>query len=60
MKLLRKLACVVMDHAPVVMHRGDDHVLACERCHRLFEVFVKDLFKGNEPRLPYLEATDAR
>jgi hypothetical protein len=49
-KLLRKLACVVTGHAPVVERRGDDHVLACERCHRFFEVFVKDLFKGKERR----------
>jgi hypothetical protein len=35
-----------MGHAPVVERRGDDSVLACERCRRFFEVFVKGLHKG--------------
>jgi hypothetical protein len=43
MKLLRELACLLLDHAPIVERRGDDSVIACEWCHRLFEVFVKDL-----------------
>ena len=50
MKLLRKLACLLLGHAPIVERRGDDSVLACERCHRLFEVFVKDLYAGGERR----------
>ena len=46
MNLLAKLACLLVGHAPVVERRGDDHVIACERCHRFFEVFVKGLFAG--------------
>src|SRR4051812_47997227 len=50
MKLLRKLACLLMGHAPLVERRGEDSVLACERCHRFFEVFVKDLYNGKARR----------
>jgi hypothetical protein len=50
MRLLRKLACWLLGHAPIVERCGDDSVLACERCHRLFEVFVKDLYAGGERR----------
>jgi hypothetical protein len=46
MKLLRKLACLLIGHAPIVERRGDDSALACERCHRLFEVFVTDRYAG--------------
>jgi hypothetical protein len=46
MKLLRKLACLLIGHAPIVERRGDDSVLACERCQRFFDVFVKDVYKG--------------
>jgi hypothetical protein len=44
MKLLRMLACWLIGHAPIVERRGDDSVLACERCHRLFDVFVKGVY----------------
>jgi hypothetical protein len=46
MKLLRKLACLLIGHVPIVERRGDDSVLACERCQHLFELFVKDVYKG--------------
>jgi hypothetical protein len=46
MKLLRKLACLLIGHAPIVERRGDDSVLACERCHRFLEVFVKGMHAG--------------
>jgi hypothetical protein len=44
MKLLRKLACLLIGHAPIVERRGDDSVFACERCHRLFHLFVKGVY----------------
>ena len=44
MYLLRKLACLLFGHAPITERRGDDSVLACERCYCLFGVFVKDLY----------------
>ena len=44
MKLLRKLACLLVGHDPTVERRGDDSVLACGRCHRLFNMFVKGLY----------------
>ena len=31
MKLLRKLACLLVGHDPTVERRGDDSVLACGR-----------------------------
>jgi hypothetical protein len=46
MSLLRMLACVVFGHAPIVERRGDDSVLACERCRRFLEMFVKGLYVG--------------
>jgi hypothetical protein len=49
MNLLRKLACVVFGHAPVVERRGDDSVLVCERCGHFFEVFVTDVYAGQGP-----------
>jgi hypothetical protein len=44
MKLLRMLVCLLVGHAPIVEHRGDDSVLACERCHHFFDVFVKGVY----------------
>jgi stearoyl-CoA desaturase (delta-9 desaturase) len=44
MQLLRMLGCAVFGHAPIAERRGADCVLACERCHGLLEVFVKDLY----------------
>ncbi|MFL5342441.1 MAG: hypothetical protein ACJ8F7_20035 [Gemmataceae bacterium] len=46
MKLLRQLGCLLLGHAPIVERRGDDDVIACERCHRFLEVFVKGLYSG--------------
>jgi len=46
MKLLRKLACLLLGHDPIVERRGDDSVFACERCHCLLELFVKDVYAG--------------
>jgi hypothetical protein len=46
MKLLQKLACLLIGHVPIVERRGDDSVLACERCQRFFDVFVKGVYKG--------------
>lgn len=46
MKLLRKIACLLLGHAPIVERRGADSVMACERCHCLLEVFVRDLYAG--------------
>jgi len=56
MKLLRKLACLLIGHAPIVERRGNDSVLACERCQRFFDVFVKDVYKEKlpSPMLTYL------
>jgi hypothetical protein len=47
--LLRKLACMLFGHAPIVERRGADSVLACERCHRLLDVFVKNLYADKYP-----------
>jgi hypothetical protein len=44
MKLLRMLVCLLIGHAPIVGRRGDDSVLACERCQRFFNVFVKGVY----------------
>ena len=44
MKLLRMLVCLLVGHAPIVERRGDDSVLACERCHCFFDVFVKGVY----------------
>jgi len=44
MKLLRMVVCLLIGHAPIVERRGDDSVLACERCHRFFDVFVKGVY----------------
>jgi len=46
-----KIACWLLGHVPVTEQRGADSVLACERCHCLFEVFVKDLYAKKEPGL---------
>jgi hypothetical protein len=46
MNLLRTIACWILGHAPITERRGADSVLACERCHCLFAVFVKDLHAG--------------
>jgi hypothetical protein len=48
MKLLRMLGCAVFGHAPIAERRGAACVLACERCQRLLEVFVKNLYAGEE------------
>jgi hypothetical protein len=50
MKLLRKLTCWLLGHAPITECRGMDSVLACERCHCLFGIFVKDLYVKKELR----------
>jgi hypothetical protein len=44
MKLLQMFICLLIDHAPIVERRGDDSVLECERCHRLFDMFVKSVY----------------
>lgn len=44
MNLLRKLTCVLVGHVPTTERRGDDSVIACKRCHCLFEVLVHDLY----------------
>lgn len=44
MNLLRKLGCLLFGHAPVVERRGHDSVLVCERCHRVLDLFVKNLY----------------
>jgi hypothetical protein len=44
MKLLQMLLCWLIDHAPIVKRRGDDSILACERCDRFFKVFVKGVY----------------
>lgn len=48
MNLLRMLGCAVFGHAPILERRGADSVLACERCRRLLEVFVKNLYAVEE------------
>lgn len=48
MMLLRMLGCAVFGHAPIAERRGADCVLACERCQRLLEVFVKNLYAGED------------
>jgi len=58
MNLLRRLACLVFGHAPVVERQGDDSVLLCERCGHLAEVFVKGLYaKDGRPSrcAPFVE-----
>ncbi len=59
MKVLRTLACWCLGHAPITERRGDDSVLACERCHRLFEVFVRNLYAKNHPARPPLAPEEA-
>ena len=44
MKLLQMLVCLLIDHAPIVERRGNDSVLACERCHHLFDAFVNGVY----------------
>lgn len=59
MKLLRKLGCLLCGHAPIVERRGDDSVLACERCQRLLGMFVKNVYaahEGNGLRTRYVHA----
>ncbi len=46
MNLLRQLVCLLIGHAPIVERRGNDSVLACERCRRFFAVFVKGIYGG--------------
>jgi len=63
MNPLRRLACLVFGHAPVVERRDDDSVLLCERCGHLFEVFVKGLYARDEqgfPRVPAVEGQPER
>jgi len=61
MKLLRKLGCLLLGHAPVVVRRGNDSVLACERCQRFLEDFVKDQYSGKQHPMPEIaSAADPR
>jgi hypothetical protein len=46
MNLIGNPTRLLVGHAPVVERRGGDTVLACQRWHLFFEVFVKGLFKG--------------
>ncbi len=50
-KMLRKIACLLVDHAPVVVRRGDDSILTCERCHKSIVVFVKGLYAVKDQKL---------
>jgi hypothetical protein len=51
MNLLRRLACFFLGHTPIVERRGDGSVIACERCHCFIDVFVKDPYARQQPRL---------
>lgn len=52
MNLLRKITCWLLGHAPITERRGHDSVLACERCHCQFEVFVHGIYAKKEPNRP--------
>lgn len=51
-RLLTAMTCIVLGHSPIVEIQGRDSNLVCERCRKVLNVFVTNIFRDPSPPRP--------